>query len=115
MSRTDRSTAVRWRLALGRHAENALGEAGLSETDGRLDQAMEALYGRAHAERGYRGRGGSLDLSKIVLPRWLDTLKELSPRASSRPSRAMRSSGSTWARCCPIPPRSRSLSRTSTC
>ena len=81
MSPTDRSTAVRWRLALGRHAQHALGGASLSELDGRLDQAMEALYGRAHQERGYRGRGGTLDLSQIVLPRWLDTLKELFPKS----------------------------------
>ncbi|MBI5942554.1 MAG: VWA domain-containing protein [Caulobacterales bacterium] len=77
----DRSTAVRWRLALGRHAETNLGGAGLSAGDQQLDQAMEALYGRAHGERGYRNRGGSLDLSQIVLPRWLDTLKELFPKS----------------------------------
>lgn len=78
---TDRSIPVRWRLALGRHAEGNLGGAGLSETEGRLDAAMEALYGRAHGERGYRpGQGGSLDPTAIVLPKHLDTLKSLFPK-----------------------------------
>ena len=45
-----------------------------------MDDALEALYGRAHAKRGFRaGQGGSLDPSKIVLPRWLDEMKQLFP------------------------------------
>lgn len=76
-----RATAVRWRLALGRHAQDGLGEADLTRDETRIDAAMEALYGRAHAERGYRpGRGGSLDASRIVAPRWLDEVKALFPK-----------------------------------
>ncbi len=78
----DRSTAVRWRLALGRHAHGALAEAGLSTRERRLDAAMEQLYGRGHAARGFRpGGGGSLDPTQLVLPRWLDELKELFPQS----------------------------------
>jgi uncharacterized protein with von Willebrand factor type A (vWA) domain len=76
------ATAVRWRLALGRHAQAELGAAELTRDQSRIDQAMEALYGRAHAERGYRpGRGGSLDASKVVAPRWLDEVKALFPKS----------------------------------
>ncbi len=78
----DRATAVRWRLALGRHAHSALGENGFSAHDRRLDLAMEQLYGRSHASRGFRpGVGGSLDPTRLVLPRWLDELKQLFPQS----------------------------------
>jgi Mg-chelatase subunit ChlD len=75
---SDRSTAVRWRLALGRHAEGELGESDLSGVDRRLDRVMETLYGRGQVQRGFRGRGGS-DPSQINLPRWLDDLRALFP------------------------------------
>jgi Mg-chelatase subunit ChlD len=43
---------------------------------------MEQLYGRGHAARGFRpGGGGSLDPTQLVLPRWLDELKELFPQS----------------------------------
>jgi len=71
-------TPARWRLALGRHAKNHL--SGLSAQEARMDRAMEALYGRAHGARGFRaGQGGSLDPSTVVLPSWLDELKQLFP------------------------------------
>lgn len=71
---------IRWRLALGRHADDQLSGAALSGQEVRLDRAMEGLYGRAQSGRGYRpGQGGSLDPSKIVLPQWIDELKQLFP------------------------------------
>ncbi len=81
MSRSDEG-GVRWRLALGRHAQSSLGGAGLSGHLQRIDQALEALYGRAHVMRGFRpGRGGTLDPSQIVLPKWLAELKQLFPKS----------------------------------
>ncbi len=78
MKAADDQIAVRWRLVLGRHAESRL--SGLDEDSRRLDGAMEMLYGRGHSQRGYRpGQGGSLDPSAIILPKWLDTLRELFP------------------------------------
>jgi uncharacterized protein with von Willebrand factor type A (vWA) domain len=80
MSGTLSSVAARWRLALGRHAGDHLAGAPLTGREVRMDRAMEALYGRAHASRGFRpGMGGSLDPSQIVLPTWLDELKQLFP------------------------------------
>jgi len=72
--------AARWRLARGRHAEVQLRGVTPTGQDLRMDRAMEALYGRAHAQRGFRpGRGGTLDPSQMVLPSWLDALKEIFP------------------------------------
>jgi Mg-chelatase subunit ChlD len=75
------STApARWRLALGRHAKDQLGDQDLSREQGRIDRVLETLYGRAYAARGFRpGQGGGLDPSKIVIPAWLDEMKQLFP------------------------------------
>jgi Mg-chelatase subunit ChlD len=79
VSRPPSPAAVRWRLALGRHAQGQL-DIDLSREQARVDRAMEALYGRGHATRGFRpGRGGSLDPSQVVIPTWLDELKALFP------------------------------------
>jgi uncharacterized protein with von Willebrand factor type A (vWA) domain len=70
---------ARWRLALGRHGGSRLGDA-LSGQEARMDLALEQLYGRAQAARGFRGgQGGSLDPSQMILPTWLDELKALFP------------------------------------
>lgn len=80
MNTTPAKAPARWRLALGRHAKDHLNAAGLSGQEVRLDRAMEALYGRAHAGRGFRpGQGGSLDPSQIFMPSWIDELKQLFP------------------------------------
>jgi Mg-chelatase subunit ChlD len=80
MSDARPTAAARWRLALGRHAQDRLGGAGMSALERRMDDAMEVLYGRGHAQRGFRpGRGGSLDPSAIVVPRWLDEVRTLFP------------------------------------
>jgi len=74
----DSKTAARWRLVLGRHATKRLSGVALSAREVRLDRAMETVYGRGHAARGFRP-GGSLDPSQIALPTWLDELRELFP------------------------------------
>jgi Mg-chelatase subunit ChlD len=77
---TSSKAAARWRLALGRHAAGNLAGVDLSSQEARLDRAMEVLYGRGHAARGFHpGQGGSLDPSQIVLPTWLDELKQIFP------------------------------------
>jgi hypothetical protein len=74
--------AARWRMALGRHAGGHLPDGGLSAQEARMDRAMEALYGRGHAGRGFRpGQGGSLDPSQLIVPVWLDELKALFPKS----------------------------------
>jgi Mg-chelatase subunit ChlD len=79
---TGRDIAVRWRLALGRHARGALQGAGLSDEEQRLDATLEVVYGRGRTARGYREPGpGSLDPSQITAPRWLDEARRLFPKS----------------------------------
>lgn len=73
----------RWRLVLGRYADNRLGPP--TGTEQRIDQAMDFLYGRHYDGRGGRpdggaGRGASLDPSALSPLNWLDELRELFPK-----------------------------------
>lgn len=77
MSTSDDITR-RWRLALGRYAENRLG--GLSGPDSKMDLSLDYLYGREYEKRGLaRGRGGSLDPSRMQTLSWLNTARDLFP------------------------------------
>jgi Mg-chelatase subunit ChlD len=75
--------AGRWRLVLGRFAENALPLSG----DGgrvRMDRVLDYLYGREYAGRGVRpgadDRSGTLDPSQLSVPEWIREVRELFPR-----------------------------------
>lgn len=79
------TAAQRWRLVLGRYADNRLG-APAGQDHQRIDRVMEYLYGRAYAGRGGRpdggdgtGRYGSLDPSALTALEWLDELRDLFP------------------------------------
>lgn len=70
----------RWRLALGRYADDKLG--GLSRQDGRMDLSLDYLYGREYEKRGLaRGRGGSLDPSQMKAMSWLNAARDLFPQS----------------------------------
>ena len=72
------SEAVRrWRLALGRYAQEQLGE--LQGRDGRMDGALDYLYGREYAGRGLKGRDGSLDPTQLTALNWLGQARGLFP------------------------------------
>lgn len=70
----------RWRLVLGKYAANHLPEA--QGQYGRMDQALEYLYGREYQGRGLRKEAahGSLDPSQVTLVNWLGEVRELFPR-----------------------------------
>lgn len=80
------TTLQRWRLVLGKYADNrlndGLGGRGLGQQYGRLDRALDYLYGREYHGRGLRkdGAGGSLDPSQLTLVDWLGEVRELFPR-----------------------------------
>lgn len=78
------STLERWRLVLGRYAEQPLTPQGLQGDAGRRDRALEHLYGREYQGRGLRGDGargpGSLDASQLQLVTWLSEVRELFPQ-----------------------------------
>lgn len=73
--------ARRWRLTLGQYAQGQLG--GLSGRDGRMDVALEFLYGREYDGRGIqRDRGpGSLDPTQMLPLKWLGKARGLFPES----------------------------------
>lgn len=74
------NTVDRWRLVLGRYAEDTLpGSEGFDVRYGRMDAALDFLYGREYRGRGLR-EGGSLDASQVTLVDWLCDVRELFPR-----------------------------------
>ncbi len=76
---------ARWRLILGRFAEEGLPGA-LDAQGQRMDRALDFLYGRE-----YRGRGGRADSggpggdgpSTLNVPAWLHEVRELFPREAA--------------------------------
>ncbi|HEY1173101.1 MAG TPA: VWA domain-containing protein [Verrucomicrobiae bacterium] len=75
------NTHTRWRLVLGRFAQNQLSEP-LSARDARMEAALDYLYSREYKGRGVRDRqqAGSLDPSQLTVPGWLGEVRELFPR-----------------------------------
>ncbi len=79
-----RTTAQRWRLLLGRHAEPSLG-ACLGGMDGRRDLALDFLFAREYRARGIdpgharTKREGSADPTQMKALDWLGEIRELFP------------------------------------
>src|SRR6478735_4784162 len=85
-----KAAVARWRLVLGKYAQDKLSGSGLSAEQMRMEQALDYLYSREYRGRGVRGqdcgsddekgRGGSLDPSQISIPHWLSEVRDLFPR-----------------------------------
>ncbi len=80
----DGRAAARWRLVLGRFAEEGL--PGALSADGaaaRMDRMLDYLYGREYHGRGVRpgqgGREGGLGPSVLTVPEWIREVRELFP------------------------------------
>ena len=77
------SNLGRWRLVLGKYADQRLPASGggLQGQYGRMDRALDYLYGREYQGRGLRGEvgPGSLDPSQLTLVTWLGEVRELFP------------------------------------
>lgn len=73
----------RWRLVLGRYADNALPNA---PADANLDRTLGYLYDREYEARGHRhgsgGQGGTLDPSALRAIDWLGRAQKLFPRST---------------------------------
>jgi Mg-chelatase subunit ChlD len=86
----DRSelAARRWRLVLGKYSEQRLPPP--TGSAARVERVLDFLYGREYQARGIRLQGGerqsqdktegTLDPSQLVVPEWLDQVRELFPR-----------------------------------
>jgi len=83
-SKDQQIAADRWRLVLGRFAEEALPLGGRDQRDlRRMDRVLEYLYGREYGKRGIRdttGREGGMGASQLNVPDWIREARELFPR-----------------------------------
>ena len=82
---TDQLALARWRLVLGRFAEQRLGNCpDASGRYGRMDRVLDYLYGREYAGRGVREPGrdrhGGAGASALFVPQWLKGVRDLFPR-----------------------------------
>ncbi|HEY1957717.1 MAG TPA: VWA domain-containing protein [Polyangiaceae bacterium] len=80
MARDER--LVRWRLVLGKAAEELDGRAGMSAEDLAADASLGWLYDRdpSLGERDVRDRTGGLDGSQLSVPDWLNQVHKLFPK-----------------------------------
>ncbi len=80
MARDER--LVRWRLVLGKAAEELDGRAGMSADNLAADASLGWLYDRdpSLGERDVRDRSGGLDGSKLSVPDWLNQVHKLFPK-----------------------------------
>jgi Mg-chelatase subunit ChlD len=85
MSQPANNVLTRWRLVLGKYAQPKMANP-LEGEDARVDAALEKLYSREYRGRGVRQdqrlQPGSLDPSQLNVPKWLDEVRELFPKAA---------------------------------
>ncbi|MBX7219104.1 MAG: VWA domain-containing protein [Blastocatellia bacterium] len=85
----DEELLTRWRLVLGKFAEQQL-SCNLSARNQRIEKALDFLYSREYRGRGVRGEDdqtgrskektpGSLDPSQLSVPAWLSEVRDLFP------------------------------------
>ena len=79
-------TLARWRLVLGKYAQDQL-PASMSLEQQRIETALDFLYSREYRGRGVRDqeeetgkRDGTLDPSQLTVPHWLSEVRELFPK-----------------------------------
>ena len=78
-------TARRWRLILGRYADQSIGRDQFGPGDDDLEQALSYLYDRDYAERGHKlrpGGGGGSDPSQLTAITWLERTRKLFPKST---------------------------------
>lgn len=82
----DREAARRWRLVLGRYADDRLASSAvLAGGDAAIERTLGYLYDREYTARGHRlepGAGGSLDPSSLTALNWLAQARELFPTST---------------------------------
>jgi len=80
----DQEMLRRWRLILGRYAEQSMDRAVMSDRDRLMEQSLDYLYNREYEGRGMMrapaGSGGSLDASAVTAIDWLQRTRKLFPQ-----------------------------------
>jgi Mg-chelatase subunit ChlD len=82
----DTEAARRWRLILGRYANDTLPAGRFTTEDAAIERTLGYLYDREYTARGHRqgdqGKGGSLDPSALTALNWLGGARALFPRST---------------------------------
>lgn len=77
--------ARRWRLILGRYADQHLAQANLSGEQLKLERSLDYLYRHEYQRRGIEqdsNRHGSLDASQLTAINWLNQSRQLFPKST---------------------------------
>lgn len=76
--------ARRWRLMLGRYADQNLAAAQLSGQELKIEQQLDFLYREEYKRRGIKqqNRHGSLDASQLTAINWLNQGRKLFPKST---------------------------------
>ncbi len=74
----DSADLDRWRLVLGRFAEQSLGSPASAEA-ARRARLLDHLYGRGPAGRGVGGTGAGSGDSQLTVPEWIRGVRDLFP------------------------------------
>lgn len=90
MSESPSESVRRWRLVLGRYADDQLPPAE-DAADQAREEALDVLYERAYAGRGVRDaddgeeqdRSGGLGPGRPSVPRWVESVRRLFPRETA--------------------------------
>lgn len=87
MTTPDLDTARRWRLILGRYADDALNDANLSGDELKLERCLDYLYQNEYKKRGIKqkdryGSGGGLSGSQLSAINWLSQSRKLFPKST---------------------------------
>jgi Mg-chelatase subunit ChlD len=73
---------ARWRLVLGRFADEQMPLGGCGQQYARMDRVLDYLYGREYKQRGVRdsdSRQGGSQASELYVPEWIKELRDLFP------------------------------------
>ena len=72
----------RWRLILGRYAQQSLPSGQLTAQEAAIDQVLGYLYDREYTERGHRLQGGGSGASQPTAITWLERTRQLFPKST---------------------------------
>jgi Mg-chelatase subunit ChlD len=82
----DAEATRRWRLILGRYANDTLPAGHFTTEDAAIERTLGYLYDREYTARGHRqreqGKGGSLDPSALTALNWLGGARALFPQST---------------------------------